>query len=77
MKSLVRMLLLTLTLGLATPACLVRTEPVPETVVVGFRSRPACSPSRYWNGRRCVKKRWAHHHEHRRPHHPDRRYHWD
>lgn len=77
MKALIRTLLVALTLGLAAPACFVHTtDPEPETVMVGFRSRPACSPSRYWNGNRCVKKRWAHYHQYHR-HHEHRRYHWD
>jgi len=71
MKAIARALALVFSLGLFAPACLVHTydDPEPETVRVGFRSAPSCSPSRYWNGHRCAKKRWASHHE-------SRRYHW-
>ncbi len=74
-------LIVSLAFALFAPACAVHTlegDVAVRRVGVTIDSRPRCHPSRYWNGRRCVKKRhWrgryhpAHHHKHHHHHHYD------
>jgi hypothetical protein len=65
MKKLARSIILTLSLAFAAPACLVTPVEPTDSYAITVRSERRCHPSRYWNGHRCVKKRYSHHHHHR------------
>ncbi len=63
MTKLIKSLIVTLSFVFGAPACFV-TPVEPDGYGITVRSERRCHPSRYWNGHRCVKKRYAHHHRH-------------
>ena len=67
----VRALIASIVLAFAAPACFVHgtaDDGSTESVMVAYRTQPRCSANRYWNGRRCAKKRWVHAHHYHRHH---------